>query len=1701
MKTFLKAIAWWMLSIGFTYAAQAQFQTVGIIGSATPSGWDASTPMVQDVNDPHSWSLTSITLTTGELKFRADDSWTVNWGSGDFPTGTGLQDGANIPISAGTYNILFNDETGAYQFISDTVIPPFSTVGIIGTATSNGWEASTPMIQSSSDDHQWSVTVLLSVGELKFQADDDLTVNWGGTDFPEGTAVQNGPNLTIGTSSYYSIEFNSISGNYLFTQLNSDTFETVGIIGSATASGWDASTPMVRGPNDEHFWTLSGVSLSDGEAKFRANNDWAFNWGAVDFPDGTGSQDGPNIPVTAGTYDISFNDVTGSYSFTSKPIGEGPMVRLDPPLPTADEPVTLFYDATKGSAGLVGADNVYIHTGVVLSGPEGRAWSNVVGNYGQDDGIGEMTRVAGESNLWQFTYQPSIRSYYSVDENTPVFRLSMVFRNANGSAEGKTEEGGDIFIDIDPGDYVRLIEPPTGEVFTLLGEPVTITAEASGVAAALRIFVNGVLGSEVTNADEISYTYAPTASETLLVRVEGTIDGTTVFTEQTINVNVREPNTVAPLPAGAQEGINYRGDPTQVLLVLTAPQKTFAYAVGDFSNWERQDDYQMNQTPDGEQFWIMLEGLEPGKEYVYQYWVDGVIKIGDPFADKVVDPFNDANIPEAVYPGLIAYRDTQNGIATVFQTNQQPYVFSHPEPVGGRPENEDLVIYELLVRDFIGSHSYDDLIDTLDYIQRLGANAIELMPIMEFEGNESWGYNPSYLFAPDKYYGTKDDLKRFVDAVHARGMVVIVDIVLNHQFSQSPMVQLYFDQANGRPAADNPWFNVEATHPFNVGFDMNHESPYVKRYIDQVNRYWLEEYKFDGYRFDLSKGFTQNVGNDPTDVAAWSSYDQSRIDIILRMVDEIWDFDPNTYVILEHLGSNDEETVFANYGMMLWGNMNYNYRDLINGNTGVSLEGVRSESKGWNDKHLISYMESHDEERLVYGAITSGLSSGNYNIKDTLVALERSKLAAAFYYPVPGPKMLWQFGELGYDFSINFNSRIGNKPIPWGDQDGLNYHLDGDRQKLYKATAAIINLVNENKEVFETGDFEWTATGQLREMIIDHPDMSVTIIGNFGLSNGTMTPSFPHTGTWYDFFSGVEVSVEAGTSMELYPGEFHIYTDQPVNFPEPGLVRVFKPIVSIHPETFSKADRIHLEFDATAADPAGTNGLVGAEKVYLYAGVITDGPEGTRWEYVTGTEDQDDGLGLMTRDPENNDRWHISFRPDEYFDLPEDENAYRLAMYFRDADGTNVGKDVEGEPIYVDVMQSQQIVTVTPADFDADTPVRILFDAAQSDPDGTLGLIGASKVYLHSGVVLTDTDAPTSSDWSNVLGNWGQDDGIGEMSPVPDSPDRWELSLTPRSYYAMDSTDTVFYLSMVFRNASGTAVGKGPGGSDIFVRPEEEQDELSAPDSLSAGLQGLHVLVSWNDHSGNVLGYILERAVTGQEDFQVVAYLKGGTTSFLDQDVLDGASYAYRIRATQAVGPDSNYSIRSQVFVPLASPTGLVAQPVSRRQIDLQWTDNSRSETGYVVERAIRRGKRGGKYRVIAMLPADSTSFSDRLCQSGWRYDYRVMAVKDSISSTYSNVASASTRFTRPGDRSVVSFYPNPADTKVTLKLKENFKGYARVTIRNAHGWPIKCLWLKSRRKKQLEIATGSYGEGVYLVEVLVNGKRREVKRLYIEHP
>jgi 1,4-alpha-glucan branching enzyme len=596
-------------------------------------------------------------------------------------------------------------------------------------------------------------------------------------------------------------------------------------------------------------------------------------------------------------------------------------------------------------------------------------------------------------------------------------------------------------------------------------------------------------------------------------------------------------NAVNALPALAKDGVVFINGGTSAIITLYAPGKSSVALIGDFNDWQATATYQLKLAPDQRTWWVQVDGLNPNTEYAYQFLVDGRLKIADPYCEKVLDPTNDSFISSAVYPGLKPYPvGKTNGIVSTMQANQPTYVWKNT--AFSRPSKKDLVIYELLIRDFTTEHSYAATLQKLDYLVGLGINAIELMPVQEFEGNLSWGYNPSFYFAPDKYYGTKTALQQFIDECHGRGIAVIMDLVLNHAFGQSPMVQLYFN--NDKPTSENIWFNADAKHPYNVGYDFNHESEATKYFFKNVVRFWMQQYKIDGFRFDLSKGFTQKAS---TDDASFAAYDAGRVAIWKDYNSYIKAIDPNFYVILEHFAEASEEKVLTDAGMMVWNNLNYNMNEATMGwlsNADFSW--------GFYNRHgfstaegLVSYIESHDEERLNYKNITYGNEFAGYSVKDLTTALKREEMAAAFLFAIPGPKLIWQFGELGYDVSIDFNGRTGDKPIRW------EYYSDSRRKGLYDVYAKLIRL-KKNNPIFANATVSYGLSGGIKYIKLANENNTVVVIGNFDVSNQTANVDFGSSGTWVDATGGANINL-TGTNYSalLAPGAYHIYSKVALN--------------------------------------------------------------------------------------------------------------------------------------------------------------------------------------------------------------------------------------------------------------------------------------------------------------------------------------------------------------------------------------------------------------------------------------------------------------------------------------------------------------------------------------------------------------------------
>ncbi len=609
-------------------------------------------------------------------------------------------------------------------------------------------------------------------------------------------------------------------------------------------------------------------------------------------------------------------------------------------------------------------------------------------------------------------------------------------------------------------------------------------------------------------------------------------------------------STKKDVPSGATDGVTFINNGTSAIFDLYAPGKSSVYVIGDFNNWTASVTYKMINSTDGSRWWVEVDNLDPTKEYAYQYYIDGSLKVADPYAHKILDPNNDKYIPASVYPNLKAYPAGQTGIVSVMQA--QPTAYNWQATNFQRPNPKNLVVYELLVRDFVATHDYRTLTDTLDYIARLGVNAIELLPVNEFEGNDSWGYNTNFMFALDKYYGTPNDYKAFIDACHARGIAVIQDIVLEDQFGSSPLAQMYWNPTTNTPTQKNPWLDSIMTHPYGVGYQLNYQKPATVNFAKDVLKYWVKEYHIDGYRFDQANGFTETNSNG-NNSAKWTAYDAERVQNLTNLNTYLKSLDPSLYLILEEFAEPKEVDALAKEGMISWNNQNSAGTQAAMGyavGPTWDLSSMSYKNFGITEPTgLMTYVESHDEVRVQFKNGQYGNSNGAYSVKNLMTGLQRDGMLATFLFTVPGPKMIWMFGERGYDDATtgpdydNLNGSSGSKRL--SDQPPLwNYMQDPNRAALYNTYSTLIHF-KTNNPVFTTANFTVSLNGAVKWIqLIGTDGTNVEVIGNFDVVPQTANITFPSTGTWYDNLGTSNLNVPTLTiPITLAPGEYHVYSN------------------------------------------------------------------------------------------------------------------------------------------------------------------------------------------------------------------------------------------------------------------------------------------------------------------------------------------------------------------------------------------------------------------------------------------------------------------------------------------------------------------------------------------------------------------------------
>jgi len=790
--------------------------------------------------------------------------------------------------------------------------------------------------------------------------------------------------------------------------------------------------------------------------------------------------------------------------------------------------ITITFNPNQGNGGMKNATKCFAHTGLITAASTSdNDWKYCFMTWRDENTKTAMTK--NQDGTWQLVIN-NMYTYYGCPTNTDIKKLAFVFNDGkSGSKEGKATGDQNIYVTVEEDASVL-----KAKIGTTLGDYVEQNvaysiACSSTKSATLTLYLDNVAQKSSTGTSMTApVTFASIGTHTLkLVAVAGEEKDSVSVTTTVITATVEEKR-----PAGLKMGVTYdKNSPVAVTLCTFAagcknannpselvPARA-VYVIGSFNSWRMNEQYRMKR--DGNYFWLKTN-VAPGTDHTYQYLVvraDGKeVRISDLYSTRLKE-------------GVIG----ADGYASIMHTQETAYQWSDATLNFQRPDKNNLVIYELWVYDHTASHNLKGLMSRLDYFSELGVNCIELMPVNEFDGDQSWGYSPNHYFAIDKQYGQPNDLKAFVDACHARGIAVVLDMVLNHSTGNNPMNKLY---PYGDDLKYNPWFNVNAPHADNVYEDWNHDFEPTHQMMIDVLKFWMEEYKVDGYRLDLSHGL---CGKSYNAVANLKDYYNKAVKPL------------GGYLMLEHWGSNmgSDRPQLVNEGMMCWQNTCEAFFQ-----TGMGWLKDGDDFANANMDNYVSYPENHDEERTSFKAKLYG--NGDLKTNEAARAA-RVPLNLGFQCLLNGPQLFYHFTELGCEIGKFQSSTLQNGQ---GD-DGkcaygsgcVSYNYKMSPKEAYKMTWTKDTAIHM-QAMREVGKIIRLRTRYMPKVFEGNPTAqtigsgkvlrsiqwgnNVVAVGNFGVS-GNQAFTMP-SGTWYDYLGGNQ---PAASTVTLSAGQIKVFTNDP----------------------------------------------------------------------------------------------------------------------------------------------------------------------------------------------------------------------------------------------------------------------------------------------------------------------------------------------------------------------------------------------------------------------------------------------------------------------------------------------------------------------------------------------------------------------------
>ena len=478
-------------------------------------------------------------------------------------------------------------------------------------------------------------------------------------------------------------------------------------------------------------------------------------------------------------------------------------------------------------------------------------------------------------------------------------------------------------------------------------------------------------------------------------------------------------------------------------------------------------------------------------------------------------------------------RDTDIGLMSATVLSKTPTAFAWTDDSYQTPELQDLVVYELQIEEF--NDTFDGVIDRLDYLDSLGVNCLELMPVTSDKVDFDWGYGPLYHFSPSPRFGGGDGLKRLVDAAHGRGIAVILDVVYEHVDTAFAYYGVYNDIANtvGPPHPASPMVNGWNVWGFGPASDFT--QAFTKDFFVAANQTWLDEYHVDGFRYDevtdlyvgaraagykelVQRVYTHSLGISRFQRAA-NSY--SRVIQCAEALDKSRQVMNETYT--NSAWTND--LLYKVEDMISWNYVDDNFAHILDPSfSGYPSSQTVVDSTGNPVQRPVTpfqYLESHDHSQLIVfaGTVNDGgpLPEGN---RDLFYKLQPYAIALLTCQGIP---MLWQGQELADNYNLPDN---GLARVHLRRDTHWEFFYDQDGQPLIRIYRRLGQLRRSSRALRGTESYYYYQQSHQQTQIIAYhrhapasgaqaEDWAMVLV-NFANTAGQIGVPFPKAGNWQE---------------------------------------------------------------------------------------------------------------------------------------------------------------------------------------------------------------------------------------------------------------------------------------------------------------------------------------------------------------------------------------------------------------------------------------------------------------------------------------------------------------------------------------------------------------------------------------------------------